>query len=172
MESQPQNPEFRINLENFHPCIKNFSLYMLLRVCVLIWSNLVRGLKSQFYSGHCENFHKDSCHEWVGDTACVYCQWNRFHMFHTCKVSLQYVIYHVIADTRLFWKTCHKSCIYMVSLQYVIFHVPADTRSLWKTCHKSCIYVASLQYVLSHVLSDGRLGWSTCRMRCIYKVSL
>ena len=21
MESQPQNPEFRINLENFHPCI-------------------------------------------------------------------------------------------------------------------------------------------------------
>ena len=21
MESKPQNPEFRINLENFHPCI-------------------------------------------------------------------------------------------------------------------------------------------------------
>ena len=27
MESQPQNPEFRINPENFHPCIIiNFSL--------------------------------------------------------------------------------------------------------------------------------------------------
>ena len=23
MESQPQNPEFRINPENFHPCIHN-----------------------------------------------------------------------------------------------------------------------------------------------------
>ena len=23
MESQPQNPEFRINPENFHPCISN-----------------------------------------------------------------------------------------------------------------------------------------------------
>ena len=23
MESQPQNPEFRINPENFHPCVVN-----------------------------------------------------------------------------------------------------------------------------------------------------
>ena len=25
MESQPQNPVFKINPENFHPCIKNFQ---------------------------------------------------------------------------------------------------------------------------------------------------
>ena len=25
MESQPQNPEFRTNPENFHPCIKNIN---------------------------------------------------------------------------------------------------------------------------------------------------
>ena len=29
MESQPQNPEFRINPENFHPCIQKtfFPMY-------------------------------------------------------------------------------------------------------------------------------------------------
>ena len=32
MESQSQNPEFRINPENFHPC--NFNFYMLLFVTV------------------------------------------------------------------------------------------------------------------------------------------
>ena len=26
MESQPQNPEFRVNPKNFHPCIVNISL--------------------------------------------------------------------------------------------------------------------------------------------------
>ena len=26
MESQPQNPEFRNNLENFHPCSKMYKL--------------------------------------------------------------------------------------------------------------------------------------------------
>ena len=26
MESQPQNPEFRINPENLHPCVWNFCL--------------------------------------------------------------------------------------------------------------------------------------------------
>ena len=28
MESQPQNPEFRINLENFHPCSYNFQIIL------------------------------------------------------------------------------------------------------------------------------------------------
>ena len=32
MESQPQNPEFRINLENFHPCIKLYSFSSFLRM--------------------------------------------------------------------------------------------------------------------------------------------
>ena len=27
MESQPQNPEFRINPKNFHPCICNCEKY-------------------------------------------------------------------------------------------------------------------------------------------------
>ena len=27
MESQPQNPEFKINPENFHPCIKDYGTY-------------------------------------------------------------------------------------------------------------------------------------------------
>ena len=29
MESQPQNPEFRINPENFHPCITKKKLILL-----------------------------------------------------------------------------------------------------------------------------------------------
>ena len=28
MESQPQNPEFRINPENFHPCIAPMMIYL------------------------------------------------------------------------------------------------------------------------------------------------
>ena len=32
MESQPQNPEFRINPENFHPYIK-MSSYLLVKQC-------------------------------------------------------------------------------------------------------------------------------------------
>ena len=28
MESQPQNPEFRKNPENFHPCKKNDLMYL------------------------------------------------------------------------------------------------------------------------------------------------
>ena len=28
MESQPQNPEFRINPENFHPCIKGLIFHL------------------------------------------------------------------------------------------------------------------------------------------------
>ena len=31
MESQPQNPEFRINPENFHPCIVSLLLYHISR---------------------------------------------------------------------------------------------------------------------------------------------
>ena len=30
MESQPQNPEFRINPENFHPCIRQTLIYFCL----------------------------------------------------------------------------------------------------------------------------------------------
>ena len=33
MESQPQNPEFMNNPENFHPCVSGYVLY----VCVLIF---------------------------------------------------------------------------------------------------------------------------------------
>ena len=32
MESQPQNPEFRINLENFHPCILGVSLKYVFKI--------------------------------------------------------------------------------------------------------------------------------------------
>ena len=35
MESQPQNPEFRINPENFHPCGHDFSDPHLLSMLVL-----------------------------------------------------------------------------------------------------------------------------------------
>ena len=33
MGSQPQNPEFRNNPENFHPCISTLSIGFLLRKC-------------------------------------------------------------------------------------------------------------------------------------------
>ena len=33
MESQPQNPEFRNNPENFHPCYKHFKM-------APVWANL------------------------------------------------------------------------------------------------------------------------------------
>ena len=32
MESQPQNPEFRLNPENFHTCIDQFSQFLYLIV--------------------------------------------------------------------------------------------------------------------------------------------
>ena len=32
MESQPQNPEFRINPKNFHPCMCSCAYFLLLRV--------------------------------------------------------------------------------------------------------------------------------------------
>ena len=35
MESQPQNPEFRINPENFHPCRLKWKLYQLI-ICLKI----------------------------------------------------------------------------------------------------------------------------------------
>ena len=39
MESQPQNPEFRINPENFHPyvCIKSNNLWITELIFVLIY---------------------------------------------------------------------------------------------------------------------------------------
>ena len=36
MESQPQNPEFRTNPENFHPCIKMFWCLEISRVNMVI----------------------------------------------------------------------------------------------------------------------------------------
>ena len=37
MESQPQNPEFRNNPENFHPCIRcMFFLLLFLTLCMPI----------------------------------------------------------------------------------------------------------------------------------------
>ena len=37
MESQPQNPEFRINPENVHPCCSSVNAYIILSVfmCIL-----------------------------------------------------------------------------------------------------------------------------------------
>ena len=37
MESQPQNPEFRNNPENFHPCKSHFEL----RTCIFCWCKVV-----------------------------------------------------------------------------------------------------------------------------------
>ena len=36
MESQPQNPEFRINPENFHPCI--YGQFLLMNVHAALFS--------------------------------------------------------------------------------------------------------------------------------------
>ena len=38
MESQPQNPEFRNNPENFHPCL---CVCVRARVCHIAWSVIV-----------------------------------------------------------------------------------------------------------------------------------
>ena len=57
MESQPQNPEFRINPENFHPCqssrlrvqSSSISLVFLMFLCLFIaalWSPAGKGLSS------------------------------------------------------------------------------------------------------------------------------
>ena len=41
MESQPQNPEFRNNPENFHPCIySNYLDRYQLTLCILMDSSL------------------------------------------------------------------------------------------------------------------------------------
>ena len=32
MESRPQNPEFRNDIENFHPCVRSLSCYAVLSV--------------------------------------------------------------------------------------------------------------------------------------------
>ena len=42
MESQPQNPEFRINPENFHPCNIHVKLFQ-------IWTNGLDAVKSNSY---------------------------------------------------------------------------------------------------------------------------
>ena len=36
MESQPQNPEFRINPENIHPCITGESQLYILYICLCL----------------------------------------------------------------------------------------------------------------------------------------
>ena len=41
MESLPQNPEFRINPENFHPCIRPRMAYF----------DILQGLSYQFHFG-------------------------------------------------------------------------------------------------------------------------
>ena len=35
MESQPQNPEFRINPENFHPCLSAMVFTLIVRANIL-----------------------------------------------------------------------------------------------------------------------------------------
>ena len=49
MESQPQNPEFRINPENFHPC-KLSALSMFITTISVIMSEQC-GLPPQAYGG-------------------------------------------------------------------------------------------------------------------------
>ena len=39
MESQPQNPEFRINPENFHPCICDCISWLLFQHAYLNYVN-------------------------------------------------------------------------------------------------------------------------------------
>ena len=39
MKSQPQNPEFRINPENFHPCYQSVELFFVLLVHQLYCQN-------------------------------------------------------------------------------------------------------------------------------------
>ena len=51
MESQPQNPEFRNNPENFHPCVR-----MKFRLCKRIRTNLQISL-----NGHCINIINKCC---------------------------------------------------------------------------------------------------------------
>ena len=48
MESQPQNPEFRINPENFHPCTFLISQLNLLKFVIKIIS-LIHILSSQIH---------------------------------------------------------------------------------------------------------------------------
>ena len=43
MESQPQNPEFRINPENFHPC--NVSYYIWVKSALNLDAHLCRGVR-------------------------------------------------------------------------------------------------------------------------------
>ena len=42
MESRPQNPEFRINPENFHPCITEID-------CVEYFHNWTRDFQDMYY---------------------------------------------------------------------------------------------------------------------------
>ena len=52
MESQPQNPEFWINPENFHPCVKPNGLahsYQLLRSSPFLILGMLGGIFSLFF---------------------------------------------------------------------------------------------------------------------------
>ena len=54
MESQPQNPEFRNNPENFHPCLRIAIVnIVLLRLCM----NVLTMLTAESFSTNCK--HKD-----------------------------------------------------------------------------------------------------------------
>ena len=45
MESQPQNPEFRNNPENFHPCLKCmfmlFNILLYSQINISLWTNFI-----------------------------------------------------------------------------------------------------------------------------------
>ena len=42
MESQPQNPDFRINPKNFHPCFKCSSFFFTLFILELVMDSLFK----------------------------------------------------------------------------------------------------------------------------------
>ena len=49
MESLPQNPEFRNNPENFHPCYQEGIFTYRIQICLIIdnqTAGVLRGLKS------------------------------------------------------------------------------------------------------------------------------
>ena len=58
MESQPQNPEFRINPENFHPCPMNFSIKF--DIVMSIWSIVhIDGSQAIISKTYCTSFSED-----------------------------------------------------------------------------------------------------------------
>ena len=52
MESQPQNPEFRIDPENFHPCMYLYGFILMLEKQ---YGSLPAGFKPAYLDLHCLN---------------------------------------------------------------------------------------------------------------------